>query len=176
MYSFYPLKINEFKIEDADITYVDQDASKPLHLTHLNLLAGNIRNVRSPNDAYPSDLTLESEMFGSGRIQLQGHANFLAEPHAGIKADVTWQHVALEPLLPVTARYNVQLRGGVLSAEGQLEYSAESETHANVRRLTIENARVDYIHSSATAAKESQRGHAAVKTGKQLQNKPDTLI
>ena len=25
VYSFYPLKINEFKIEDADVTYVDQD-------------------------------------------------------------------------------------------------------------------------------------------------------
>ena len=59
VYSFYPIKINEFKIEDADVTYVDQDASKPLHFTHLNLLAGNIRNVRSPNDTYPSDLTLD---------------------------------------------------------------------------------------------------------------------
>ena len=26
-YSFYPIKINEFKIENADVTYVDQDAS-----------------------------------------------------------------------------------------------------------------------------------------------------
>ncbi|HMF85300.1 MAG TPA: DUF748 domain-containing protein, partial [Nitrospiraceae bacterium] len=84
VYSFYPIKINEFKIEDADVTYVDQDPSKPLHVTHLNLLAANIRNIRAPNDAYPSDLNIEGTIFGSGRMQLQGHANFLADPQAGI--------------------------------------------------------------------------------------------
>ena len=174
--SFYPIKINEFKIEDADVTYVDQDASTPLHFTHLNLLAGNIRNIRSPNEAYPSDLTLDGDIFDSGRIQIQGQANFLAEPHAGIKADLALEHVALEPLLPVTARYNVQIRGGVLSAEGHLEYSAEGEMRANLKMLTIENARVDYVHTAVTTAKETQVGHAAVKTAKKLQHKPETLI
>ena len=176
VYSFYPIKINEIKIEDADVTYVDQDASKPLHFTQFNLLAGNIRNIRSPNDAYPSDLTLDGHIFDSGRIQMQGHANFLAEPHAGIKAHLALEHVALEPLLPVTARYNMQIRGGVLSAEGQLEYSAEGETQANLKMLTIENACVDYVHTSQTTAKETQVGRAAVKTAKKLQNKPETLI
>ena len=176
VYSFYPIKINEFKIEDADVTYVDQDASTPLHFTHLNLLAGNIRNIRSPNDAYPSDLTLDGNIFDSGRIEMQGHANFLAEPHAGIKTDLTLEHVALKPLLPVTARYNVQIGGGVLSADGHLEYSAEGETQANLKMLTIENARVDYVHTSLTTAKETPVGHAAVKTAKKLQNEPETLI
>ena len=176
VYSFYPLKINEFKIQDADVTYVDQDASKPLHVTHLNLLAGNIRNIRSPNDAYPSDLSLDGHIFESGRIQMQGHANFLAEPHVGIKADLALQHVALEPLLPITARHNVRIRGGVLSAEGQLEYSADGETHAHLKRLTLENVRVDYVHTAQTTAKETQVGHAAVKTAKKLQNTPETLI
>ena len=176
VYSFYPIKINVFKIEDADVTYVDQDSSKPLHFTHLNLLAGNIRNIRSPHDTYPSDLHLDGTIFGSGGIQLQGHANFLAEPHAGIKADLALQHVALEPLLPVTGRYQVQVRGGVLSAEGHLEYTAEGETEAILKTLTIEHARVDYVHTPETTAKETQVGHAAVKTAKKLQNKPETLI
>jgi hypothetical protein len=176
VYSFYPIKINEFKIEDADVTYVDQDASKPLHFTHLNLLAGNIRNIQSPNNVYPSDLNLDGNIFGSGRILMQGHANFLGDPHAGIDADLALQHVALEPLLPVTGRYNVQVRGGVLSADGHLEYTAEGETEANLKTLTIENARVDYVHTPETTAKEIQVGQAAVKTAKKLQNKSDTLI
>ena len=176
VYSFYPIKINEFKIEDADVTYVDQDASKPLHFTHLNLLTGNIRNIRSPNHAYPSDLNLDGNIFDSGRILMKGHANFLAEPHAGIDADMALQHVALEPLLPVTGRYNVQVRGGVLSADGHLEYTAEGETEATLKTLTIEHARVDYVHTSETTAKETQMGQATVKTAKKLQNKPNTLI
>jgi Domain of Unknown Function (DUF748) len=176
VYAFYPIKINEFRIEDADVTYVDQDPSKPLLLTHLNFLAGNIRNIRSPNDSYPSDLDLDGTLFGSGRIQMKGHANFLAEPHAGINADLALQHVALEPLLPVTGRYNVQLLGGVLSTDGHLEYTAAGETVALLNKLTIEHARVDYVHAPETTVKETQTGQAAMKTAKNLQNKPATLI
>ena len=176
VYAFYPIKINELTIEDADVTYVDQDPSKPLHVTHLNLLAGNIRNIRSPNDAYPSDLKLDSNIFGSGRIEMKGHANFLADPHASIDADLTLDHVALEPLLPVTGRYNVQIRGGLLSADGHLEFTAEAETRATLKTLIIEHARVDYVHSPETTTKEAQVGQAAVTTAKKLQDKPDTLI
>jgi len=176
VYAFYPIKINEFKIEDADVTYVDQDPSKPLHFTHVNLLARNIRNIRSPNDSYPSNLNLDGNIFGSGRILMKGHANFLAHPHAGINVDMALQHVALEPLLPVSGRYNVQLRGGVLSADRHLEYTAEGRTEANLRTLATENVRVDYVHLPETTGKEAQVGQAVVKTAKEIQNKPETLI
>jgi hypothetical protein len=94
----------------------------------------------------------------------------------GIDADLVLQHMALEPLLPVTRRYNVQVRGGVLSADGHLEYTAEGETEATLKTLTIEHVRVDYVHTSDTTVKETQVGHAVVKTAKQLQNMPETLI
>jgi len=176
VYSFYPFKINEFKVVGADVTYVDQDPSKPLHLTHLNFRVGNIRNIRSPNDAYPSDLSLDGNIFGSGRIELKGHANFMAEPHAGINADMGLEHVPLEPLLPVTGRYNVQLRGGVLSANGHLEYTAVGETEATLKTLMVENVRVDYVHAAETTVKEQKVGAATVQTAKELHNKPATLV
>lgn len=87
------------------------------------------------NAGYPSDLNLDGNIFGSGRILMQGHANFIAEPHAGIDADLALQHVTLEPLLPVTVRYNVQVRRGVLSANGHLEYTAEGETAATLKSM-----------------------------------------
>lgn len=176
IYAFYPIKINEFKIEDADVTYVDQDPSKPLRFTHLNFLAGNIRNIRSPNDSYPSDLFLDGNIFDSGRVQIKGHSNFLADPHIGVDADMVLQHVALEPLLPVTGRYNVQVRGGILSADGRLEYTAEGETTATLKTLSIEDAIVDYVHTPETTVAEAQVGHATVRTAQKLQNKPGTLI
>jgi hypothetical protein len=176
VYSFYPFEINEFKVVEADVTYADQDPSKPLHLTHLNFKVGNIRNIRLPDNTYPSDLSLDGNLFGSGRIELKGHANFLAEPHAGINADMALAHIALEPLLPVTGRYNVQLRGGVLSAEGHLEYTAKGQTEANLKTLTIENVHVDYVHAAETTVKEQKVGTATVQTAKELHNKPETLI
>lgn len=174
--SFYPLRINEFKIEDADVTYVDQDPSKPLRVTHLNLLAGNIRNIRAPDDTYPSELALDGNLFGAGRVEMAGRANFLAEPHVGIKVDLALREVPLEPLLPVTARYNFEVRGGVLSAEGKLEYSAEGATEATLNRLAIERVRLDYVRTSGTTAKEARVGRAALKRAKALGNTPETHI
>ncbi len=176
VYSFYPFKINEFKVTDADVTYVDRDQSKPLHLTNLNFRVGNIRNIRFPDDAYPSDLSLKGTIFETGTIGLNGHANFLAEPHAGIDADMFLKQVALEPLLPVTGRYNFQLRGGVLSADGHLEYTATGETTANLKNLTIDGARMDFVHSAQTAGKERERVEQSKETAKDLQNKPETLV
>ena len=125
---------------------------------------------------YPSDLSLNATIFDSGQIQMKGGAHFLAEPHASINADFSLQHIALEPLLPVTVRYNVQIRGGMLSTEGHLEYSAEGATEATVKTLTIEHARVDYVHLHETTFKETKTGYAAVKTAKNVPNKPETHI
>ena len=52
----YPLKINHFEIRHGDVTYVDKGPFKPLHLSELNLVATNIRNVRAKERTYPSDL------------------------------------------------------------------------------------------------------------------------
>lgn len=176
VYSFYPFDINEFNVVDADVTYVDQDPSQPLHLTHLNFRAGNIRNLRSPDDVYPSDISLQGTIFGSGGIRLNGHANFLAEPHAGVDANIWLDRVPLEHLLPVTDRYNVQVHGGILSAEGQMEYTAQGETMANLKNLTIDNVRVDYVHTPQTTVEETRVAKKTAETAKALKNKPNTVI
>jgi Domain of Unknown Function (DUF748) len=176
VYSFYPFDINEFKVVDADVTYVDQNPSRPLHLTHLNFRAGNIRNIKFPDDVYPSDINFQGNIFGSGRIRLDGHANFLAEPRVGIDANIALDHVPLEHLLPVTGRYNVQLRGGILSADGHVESTTEGETEAKLKNLTIDNARIDYVHSPATLNREARVAKATAATAKELHNKAETRI
>jgi uncharacterized protein involved in outer membrane biogenesis len=40
-----PLEINEVQIVEGEVTYVDQDTSRPIRLRQLNVRAGNIRNV-----------------------------------------------------------------------------------------------------------------------------------
>jgi uncharacterized protein involved in outer membrane biogenesis len=82
--SIYPLKINEFKIKDGAVTYVDEGPFPPLQVKHLNFRAGNIRNVWSPEHVYPSDLYLEGQVFDSGWLLLDGQANFLAEPQMAL--------------------------------------------------------------------------------------------
>lgn len=176
VFSFYPIKINELKIVEGDVTYVDQDPARPLHLTHLNFRAGNIHNIRSPNDTYPSDLSLEGNMFDSGRVRMKGHANFLAEPHAGIDADMALEHVPLEPLLPVTGRYNFQVHGGVLSAEGHLQYSAHSDTAVSLKTMTVENLHLDYVHTAEATAREAQISKVTKETAEKLKNEQKLLV
>src|SRR5262249_46390217 len=87
--SIYPLKINEVIITDADLTYIDEsNPTRPLRLRNVNVYASNIRKIHSRDRQYPSEFAFEGILFDSGRIRLNGHVDFLAEPHLGIKADI----------------------------------------------------------------------------------------
>ena len=50
----YPFKINRFTIVDGDVVYIQDAVSPPLHLAKLNFTTDNIRNIYSPESAYPS--------------------------------------------------------------------------------------------------------------------------
>ncbi|MGH7927933.1 MAG: hypothetical protein ACREQV_09080, partial [Candidatus Binatia bacterium] len=65
----YPLKINEFVIHNGKLTYVDEGPFRPLELTDVNLRAGNIRNVRSEEGAYPSPVQIAAVVFGKGKLK-----------------------------------------------------------------------------------------------------------
>jgi hypothetical protein len=82
--SIYPFKINRFRIVDGTFTYIDVDPQRPLELTKLSLIASNIRNIRSPEQTYPSPIHLDATVFGRGSMTLDGHANFLTEPFAAV--------------------------------------------------------------------------------------------
>src|SRR5688500_8603610 len=83
-----PLKINQFTIVNGEATYVDDGPFEPLELRAINLVADNIRNIRSGDREYPSPVHLDAVVFKKGKVTIDGHADFLAEPHLGIKADV----------------------------------------------------------------------------------------
>jgi hypothetical protein len=98
--AIYPLKINRFVIQNADVTYVDKGPFRPLQITNLNLIAENIRNVESETGTYPSPVHVEGIVFETGTIKLDGHADFLAEPHVGIKGDLQIENVILDYFKP----------------------------------------------------------------------------
>src|SRR5262249_55285979 len=66
------LKINRLRVFEGDLTYVDQGPFKPLHLTAIKLVAENVRNIKSPDRVYPSDLYLEAVVFDRGHVRLDG--------------------------------------------------------------------------------------------------------
>src|SRR4029434_528532 len=83
--AMYPLKINEFRIRNGSLTYVDSGQAQPLRLSKIEAVVRNIRNVKYEPDDFPSPLTLQAAVFDSGRLSLDGAADFLRVPYAGVK-------------------------------------------------------------------------------------------
>jgi len=174
--SVYPFKINQVRITNADLTYLDEASpARPLRFEHVNLYASNIRNVHSSDQQYPSDLFLEGIVFDSGRLRAEGHADFLAEPIIAIKVDLLADDVPLGALIPVTGRYNVQLSRGMMSAEGSVEY-APTVKIVNLKRLTIDGLHVDYVHAKQTKQAEEARAKATVTTAKTINANQEILV
>jgi Domain of Unknown Function (DUF748) len=174
--SIYPFEINEFRIVDGEVTYQDRGPYKPLHLTAINFEAGNIRNVRGRPHDYPSPIHLEAVVFETGKVTADGHANFLAEPHLGLKANVGIQGVPLDYFKPITERYNLTVRRGTLSLAGTAEWRHDGGTLVHLRELTGDRLDIDYVHAVATKAAEQQTAQQAKETAKEVSNKPEMLL
>ncbi len=173
--AIYPLKINRFRVRDGDVTYIDRDPNRPLQLSHLNVLATNIRNVRSADRVYPSVIHLDAILFDTGRLQLDGHANFLEKPSAGFDTDIELQHVQLDRVKPVAAHANLQVNAGLLDAKGHVEYAPQVE-NIHLNTVTLHNIDIEYVHKPQTALDEAQRAAQAERLAKGVSNKADTLV
>lgn len=171
----YPLKINTLEINDASITYIDQDPKRPLVLSHLNLQATNIRNIHLPDQVYPSSFHLDTAIFGSGHGSIDGAANFLAEPYPGIKGRIELEKIPIDYFKPVIARSNLSIHGGVLRASGDAEYAPKVKI-AHLKSLTIQGMKIDYVHTRRTAGAEKERVAVVGKAAREVSNKPGILI
>ena len=166
--AIYPFKINDLEVHDGTLTYIDQDPERPLRLTRLNLEASNIRNVRLPENVYPSSFRMETVIFGTGRGIVEGNANFLAEPHLGINARLTLEKVPLAYFKPVVARTNLSVRGGTFDGSGRIEYAPNVKV-THLEDLTVQGMEIDYVHKASTAEAEKKR---AVEVGKAVKEAP----
>jgi Domain of Unknown Function (DUF748) len=163
--AMYPLKINQFRVRHGEVTYEDQGPFKPLKLTAINAIVTNVRNVRSRDRVYPSDIRLDLTVFDSGRLSLDGHADFMAVPHPGVRAVVELEQIELDYLRPILAHYNVDLRKGTLSAQADLEYSPKLKA-AHLHQAVLHGVEGDYIQRAKGAAPVKR---AAAKTAREAQ-------
>jgi hypothetical protein len=173
--SIYPLKINELKIVDGDVTYADAPRFEPLHVSRVNLTARDIRNVRATDEEYPSPIHLEAVVFETGTVRLDGRANFLAEPHPGARASIVLDRIDLDYFKAITNHYNVTVRQGLLSAAGLVEY-APAVKRLELEEATVSDVEVEYVYT------QGQKGvprKAAVKTTqatREVSNDPGIVL
>jgi hypothetical protein len=173
--NIYPFKINRFRIHDGKLTYIDTDPNRPLHLEHLNLVAGNIRNIESPNDRYPSTIDADTMVFGTGHAAIQGRANFLSKPVPGLRISYQIEQVPLAALEPAIHRVNLILAGGHLASDGTVEYSPTIKL-VEVRHAAVNGVNVEYIHRSATAEAEAARVQEVRQAAARANNAPNLIL
>ena len=158
--AIFPLKINSLRVRDGRVTYIDTDPDRPLRVSHLRLDTENIRNVRSAKHTYPSPISAEATLFGKGHASIDGHADFLAEPFPGLHVRYALRDVPLADLTPVTRRENLEVRGGILKTNGEIEYAPAAKV-AQVDDVTIAQLHLTYVSGgtpespSAASAKKS---------------------
>ncbi|MEA2603158.1 MAG: hypothetical protein QOF89_4150 [Acidobacteriota bacterium] len=162
--SIYPLKFNLIEVRDGDLVYLDTDPDHPLHVSHWNFTASNIRNIRSQG-TYPSPIHSDGVIFDTGRGVLDGHADFLAEPFPGVHALYRVSSVPLERLGALSAKENLSLKGGILSSHGELEYGPRHK-EVHIADVTVRSLNLDYIHTAATAPVEKARGRQVAAVAK----------
>jgi uncharacterized protein DUF748 len=170
-----PVKVNLLRVAAAEVTYIDQGPFEPLRLSQLNIRAENIRNVRSEVGDYPSPLHLQGVIFGTGHLWLDGQADFLATPHAAVKAQLGLENVPLSYVKPVASHYNILLNGGTLSGVGAIDYTPSHKV-AHLHKATVHGLRLDYLHSVETAMIEQDRGKQVRRAAQQVSNAPGLLL
>jgi hypothetical protein len=173
--AIYPLKINHIRIDDGQITYVDKGQAKPITLSRLNVVAENIRNVRSRERVYPSELHLDSIVFDTGKIVIDGNADFLAAPYAGVTAQLALDGVQLDDAKPIFEHYGVVLKKGTLSASGHVEYAPTIKV-VELTQATLRDLSVVYVVTNTNAGDAQKAAQKTVESTKQAANQPDLFL
>ena len=110
------------------------------------LTADNIRNVRSREGTYPSPVHLSAWLQDTARLQADGDADFLAIPHAAIKADFRMVDLDMRNVAPAARHAGADIKGGKLSAWGALEYAPKRNELA-LSEVRVNGADVTYVKS-----------------------------
>lgn len=170
-----PLKVNILRVVDAEVTYMDEAPSEPLRLSKLMLRAENIRNVQSQAGEYPSPLQMEAVIFDAGKLWLDGHADFLAVPHAALKSQLGLEGVDLAYVKPLARHYNIVLRGGTLSGTGGIEYTPTHKV-AHLQTAILHGLQCDYIYFGPDPKGRPEKVKRVAHAAQEVSNHPSLIL
>lgn len=171
----YPFKINLFRVQNGEATYIDTDPQRPLHLTDISLRADNIRNIHYNDQVYPSPFHADSVVFEKGRMTIDGKANFLTKPFPGILANYRVERIPLSQFEPEAQRANLHVYRGILLSNGVVEYSPKI-ARVDVANATIDGIHLDYVRTSQSAAGETNRIAIVQTDAAKINNAPGVQL
>jgi hypothetical protein len=173
--AIYPLKLNEFRIRNGSVTYVDTSQIRPLTLSHIEVVVNDVRNVRSAPDVYPSPVHIEADVFDTGRLQIDGQADFLRVPYAGVKGHIALERVALDSFGPIAGRYGLTLTAGTFGGKGNVEYAPEVKI-VDLEEVRVDGLKADYAYRKRTVEPVKQAAKVTAAAATEVSNKPGVLL
>jgi len=174
--AIYPLKINEFRIRDGSVTYVDTaQAARPLTVRHIEAVVNDVRNVRSAPDVYPSPVRITAQVFEQGTLEIEGRADFLRVPYTGVKGRIALERIALEDFRPIAARYGFTLTAGTFAGRGDVEYAPEVKI-LDLEEVRIDGLKGDYAYRKRTVKPVKEAAKVTTEVAEEVSNKPDVLL
>jgi hypothetical protein len=137
--------------------------------------AQDIRNVRSEPGDYPSPLHVDAQIFDRGRLAIDGHADFLAEPYAGVKGRVELADVDLDYFRPVLERANVVVTRGTFSGKGLVEYAPKFKK-VDLDELRLDGLQAEYVYHKPKAAVAKEAVKATAEAAQNVSNDPGVVL
>ena len=174
--SIYPLKINELKVRNASVVYQESSGSKPLELSAVELIAKNIRNIRSKHRTYPSSIHGRAKVFEVGTAEIDGHADFLAEPAPGVIGRLDLDRVELSYFQPIADRLGWTVREGFLSGSGAVEWAPPKIQVVDLDFVDITGASLEYKSGGAPTPLAKAAGARVSEVAKTSLNNPQVLV
>jgi uncharacterized protein DUF748 len=170
--AIFPLKVNLLRIDGGKFTYLEPGPLGLVYLWNIDFRASNIRNVHSRDREYPSQIHLTANVLESAKLRLDGHADFLAEPHAGINAALDVSGVELARLQPILEHYDVRARDGTLSMTGEIEYAPKVKK-IQLARVLLDRPDVEYVKRRGG---QPSAGEKAAETAAKVTTQPEVLV
>jgi hypothetical protein len=131
--------------------------------------------VRSEPDVYPSPIRATATVFETGRLAVDGQADFLRVPHLGVKGRIDLQQVALDFLGPIGARYGFTLTAGTFGGSGLVEYAPETKV-LDLDEVRVDGLRGDYAYRKRTARPVKEAAGKTAEAAEEVANKPGVLL
>jgi len=170
--AIYPFKVNVLRVEDGEVTYTEKGPLQPVHLTGVRFTASNIRNVRSRAQTYPSEIHLAATLQDTAQIRVDGNADFLAEPHAGVKTMFDLEGLGLAYLQPILHHWDVTVRSGTLSAKGEVEYAPTAKAVV-LSDASLDRADLEYVKRRETQGTPTEQATTAAT---KVTQQPSVLV
>ncbi len=175
LFAIYPLEIDRFTIRDGAITYIAPGEEQPLEIDDISLTATDIRNVRSAERTYPSRFDLEARLLKEGSIDVDGRADFLASPYAAMDVDFDIREVPMAALDSLTRELDIHLNGGVMAANGHVEYGPKKK-EVYVQRVRIDGLGIGYVDGATDTDARRLRAEVAEEAAQTLSEEEATRV